>query len=239
MKIFLDPGHNYSGGDTGASGFGLREEIVTFEVANKLRVLLQSAGHEVRMSRSYVTDNVGNGTVASSLNERVRLSNSWGADLFVSIHCNSFNQTARGTETLIYSKGSYAQEVAQRVQNSIVSNLGTTDRGVRTRSELEVLKNTTTPAILIELAFIDNESDSWLLKTRQEDFAKAIFEGITGEQASSIAELTDIHDIAWEYAYRGIVEDLEGLENEMRQNPNGRLYWLARKTLQFIRERNF
>ncbi|MBR5157914.1 MAG: N-acetylmuramoyl-L-alanine amidase [Clostridia bacterium] len=239
MKIFLDPGHNYSGSDTGAGGFGLREEIVTFEVANKLRELLQSAGHEVRMSRNYVTDNVGNGTIASSLNERVSMSNSWRADLFVSIHCNAFNGAARGTETLVYSKGSDAAEIAQRVQTAIVNNLGTADRGVKARSELAVLKNTMSPALLVELAFIDNEDDAWFLKTRQEDFAKAIFEGITGERAGGIAELTDIHDIAWEYAYRGIVEDLEGFENEMRQNPNGRLYWLARKTLQFIRERNF
>ena len=239
MKIFLDPGHNYSGGDTGASGFGLREEIVTFEIANKLRVLLQSAGHEVRMSRNYVTDNVGNRTVASSLNERAKMSNAWGADLFVSIHCNSFDRTGRGTETLVYAKGSNAEKIAQRIQTATVKSLGTVDRGVKVRSELAVLKNTTSSAILIELAFIDNESDSWLLKTRQDDFAKAIFEGITGEQARGVAELTDIHDIAWEYTYRGIVEDSEGLENEMRQNPNGRLYWLARKTLQFIRERNF
>ncbi len=239
MKIFLDPGHNYSGGDTGASGFGLREEIVTFEVANKLRVLLQSAGHEVRMSRSYVTDNVGNGTVASSLNERVRMSNEWGADLFVSIHCNAYNQKACGTETFVYSLNSKIAETALRVQQKITDKLGTTDRGIKAQPGLVVLKNTSAPAFLIETAFIDNEDDSWLLKSRQEDFAKAIFEGITDEQADGVAELTDIHDIAWEYAYRGIVEDLEGLENEMRQTPNGRLYWLARKTLQFIRERNF
>ncbi len=239
MKIFLDPGHNYSGGDTGASGFGLREEIVTFEIANHLRGLLQSAGHEVRMSRSYVADNVGNGTVASSLNERVRMSNDWGADLFISIHCNAFDKTARGTETLVYAIGSDVSDTAQRVQSSVVNRLGTVDRGVKARSELAVLRNTTAPALLIETAFIDNEDDAWLLKTRQEDFAKAIFEGITQEKVSGIAELTDIHDIAWEYAYRGIVNDMEGLEREMRQNPDGRLYWLARKTLQFIRERNF
>lgn len=239
MKIFLDAGHNYSGGDTGASGFGLREEIVTFETANYLRELLQSAGHEVRMSRDRVTDNVGNGTVASSLNQRVQMSNNWGADLFVSIHCNAFNGAAHGTETLVYSKGSDAAEIAQRVQSAIVNNLGTADRGVKARSELAVLRNTAAPAILVELAFIDNESDSWLLKTRQEDFARAISEGITEKRAEGILELTDINDIVWEYVHRGIVSDAEGMKAEMRQNPNGRLYWLARKTLQFIRERNF
>ncbi len=183
MKIFLDPGHNYSGSDTGASGYGLREEIVTFDIAVYLRNLLINAGHEVKMSRNSVTDNVGNGTVTSSLNERARMSNDWGADLFISIHCNAFDKTARGTETLVYSLNSKAATTAAKVQQSIVDKLGTTDRGVKARSELVVLKNTSAPALLIETAFVDNENDAWLLKTRQEDFAKAIFEGITNTKA--------------------------------------------------------
>ena len=43
MKIFIDPGHNYAGEDTGAAGFGLREEIVSFEIADILRKLLTDA----------------------------------------------------------------------------------------------------------------------------------------------------------------------------------------------------
>lgn len=183
MKIFLDPGHNYSGNDTGASGFGLREEIVTYDIAVYLRNLLINVGHQVKMSRNSVTDNVGNGTVLSSLNERAKMSNTWGADLFISIHCNAFDKKAHGTETLVYSLSSKAAETAAKVQQSIVDKLGTTDRGVKEQSGLVVLKNTSAPALLIETAFIDNEDDSWLLKTRQEDFAKAIFEGITGTKA--------------------------------------------------------
>ena len=73
----------------------------------------------------------------------------------------------------------------------------------------------------------------------RDDFANAIFEGITGfSLTNQIKELTDIHDIVWEYAHRGIVLDSDGMENEMKENPNGRLYWLARKTLQYMRERD-
>ena len=98
MKILIDPGHNYSGGDTGAAGFGLREEAVSFEIADKLRVLLEGAGHSVKMSRSAVTDNVGSGSVSESISGRAELANSWGADLFVSIHCNAYDGSAHGTE---------------------------------------------------------------------------------------------------------------------------------------------
>lgn len=56
--------------------------------------------------------------------------------------------------------------------------------------------------------------------------------------AKKIEEYTDINDIVWELWNRGIVSDKEGMINEMTQNPNGRLYWLARKTVQYMRERD-
>lgn len=65
MKIFIDPGHNYTGEDTGASGYGLREEIVSFEIADILRKLLTDAGYKIKMSRSAVKDNVGDGSLSS------------------------------------------------------------------------------------------------------------------------------------------------------------------------------
>lgn len=192
MKIFVDPGHNYSGKDTGASGFGLREEVVSFEIAEQLRELLTGAGHEVKMSRNAVGDNVGNGAVSSSICGRAELANGWGADLFVSIHCNAYDGAANGTETLVYSKSGAAAELAARVQSAVVRRLGTRDRGVKERRDLGVLRLTRCPAVLVETAFIDNESDAWLLKNRQEEFARAICEGITGE----IAEKKEAKQVA-------------------------------------------
>lgn len=56
--------------------------------------------------------------------------------------------------------------------------------------------------------------------------------------AKKIEEYTDINEIVWELGYRGIVSDKVGMINEMTQNPNGRLYWLARKAVQYMRERD-
>lgn len=53
---------------------------------------------------------------------------------------------------------------------------------------------------------------------------------------NQIEEYTDINDIAWELQNRGIVIDTQGLIDEVAQEPNGRLYWLARKAVQYIRE---
>ena len=177
MKIFIDPGHNYSGFDTGASDNGLKEQDVTFLISEMLKILLERHGHSVKMSRENITDCIGK-TIDQSLNQRAQMSNKWGADLFVSIHCNAFDKKARGTETLIYSKNSSAYRVSQKIQKAIVSSLDTLDRGIKERPDLVVLKNTNAPAILVETAFIDNIDDSLLLRYNQKEFAEAIFDGI-------------------------------------------------------------
>ena len=52
-----------------------------------------------------------------------------------------------------------------------------------------------------------------------------------------IPELTTANDIVWELGERGLVTDTKGMLKEMNENPNGRLYWLARKMLNYIRQK--
>ena len=177
MKVYIDAGHNHSGGDTGAEGNGLREQDVTFGIADKLRVLLEGAGLKVRMSRNALEDNVGR-TVTESINGRVSMANEWGAELFVSIHCNSGGGT--GCEVLVYEHGSEAARVAQRVCDAVCARLGLAKRGVKARPDLGVLRGTACPAVLVETAFLDHAADSAKLRERQAEFAQAIFEGVTG-----------------------------------------------------------
>ena len=86
---------------------------------------------------------------------------------------------AHGTETLIYGSGGRAEQLAECIQRQIVDSLGTTDRGLKERPGLIVLRATDMPAVLVELAFIDNDEDAELLMTRQDDFARAIARGVT------------------------------------------------------------
>ena len=62
--------------------------------------------------------------------------------------------------------------------NANLAGLGLTNRGVKVRTDLGVLKYTNMPAILIETAFITNASDSALLRDRQDELANAISKGI-------------------------------------------------------------
>ena len=70
------------------------------------------------------------------------------------------------------------------IQRQIVDALGTADRGVKgavphTDNSLYVLNNTDAVAVLVETAFIDNAEDEVLLRTKQDEFARAIARGIT------------------------------------------------------------
>ena len=51
----------------------------------------------------------------------------------------------------------------------------------------------------------------------------------------TIEELVTPNDIVWELGHRSIVSDTKGMLDEMNKNPDGRLYWLARKALHYIR----
>jgi N-acetylmuramoyl-L-alanine amidase len=135
-------------------------------VADKLK----SKGIDVKMSRNTIASNVGT-KLNESLNGRCNMANSWGADYFISIHCNASSPSANGTETLIC--GDKAKILAQLVNSNLVG-LGLTDRGVKQRPELAVLKHTNMPAILVETAFITNPSDAKFLTDKQDDIAQAI-----------------------------------------------------------------
>ena len=177
MKVFLNPGHAPNGNpDPGACGYGLRECDVAKNVADLVAGYLTAAGVEV----------VGN-LQSDSLREVVSASNRVGADVFISIHCNACNGTANGTEVWHYYGSDAGETLAQCIQNQIVDALETVDRGTKGAklgvNGLYVLSNTDAVAILVELAFIDHEGDAELLRSQQDEFARAIARGVTDYEA--------------------------------------------------------
>jgi len=176
MRVYLNPGHAPNGNpDPGASNriTGLRECDVTKSIADLVEKYLVAAGVEV----------VGN-LQSDDLYEVVNASNNLGADVFISIHCNAFNEMANGTEVWYYHTSRDGKRLAECIQRQIVDALGTTDRGVKgavphTDNSLYVLNNTDAVSSLIECAFIDNPCDEELLRNQQDDFARAIARGVT------------------------------------------------------------
>ena len=173
MRVFLNAGHAPNGNpDPGACGWGLRECDVAKNVADLVAGYLTAAGVEV----------VGN-LQSDSLEEVVDVSNESEADLFISIHCNACNGNARGTEVWYYHRSANGELLADCIRHQIVDALGTADRGSKgakpSVNGLYVLNNTGATAVLVELAFIDNEEDAQLLCEKQDEFARAIARGVT------------------------------------------------------------
>lgn len=169
MKITVNAGH-YPGLDSGAVGqTGLQEAVVAADIAQKVCEYLTVVGYEVL----FVQEN--------ELYQITNASNRFGADLFISIHCNAAaNTSAKGTETFYSAGSAEGEKLAQCIQSQIIDSLGTVDRGLKTNS-LYVTKNTDCPAVLVETAFISNAEDEQLLadESTRNQFAAAIARGVT------------------------------------------------------------
>ena len=149
IRIFIDQGHNPSGHNAGAEGNGLREQDVTYNVGIYLASLLNDdVRFQARVSRPTPETVLGIDN-ATSLQERVNMANSWPADYFISIHCNSnTNPEINGTEVYVYRANTQSYWLAQHILNGIVERVGTRDNGVRINPSLFVLRRTTMPAAL-------------------------------------------------------------------------------------------
>ncbi len=176
MKICIDAGHNYSGWDTGAVANNLKEQNITFQIAEKLSEILNAHQIKTVFTRESATQNLGT-SVNSSLKKRAEISNRTACDYFVSIHCNAGGGT--GTEVLVLKKGGQAEGLAESVLSEMTKKLNLRSRGVK-EANLLVLRETICPAILVETAFLDHPTDANLLKTKPEEFASAIAMGIFG-----------------------------------------------------------
>ncbi|MBQ7670760.1 MAG: N-acetylmuramoyl-L-alanine amidase [Clostridia bacterium] len=178
IKVFIDQGHNPSGPNAGAEGNGYREQDLVFTIGMMTAERLRERGFDVRVSRETSTTQLGTSN-ASSLAARVNDANSWGADVFISLHANaSDNTSASGQEAFVYSASSTALPLAKDILRRLGETTGLRDRGVTARPNLYVLRRTTMPATLVELGFITNQYDAELMATRPELFADGVATGV-------------------------------------------------------------
>ncbi|MFI3230397.1 MAG: N-acetylmuramoyl-L-alanine amidase [bacterium] len=174
-KIFLDAGHGgFNPGAIGANG--LEEAPTNLDIVLKLGRILESWGYQVAYSRT--TD------VYLSLEDRAIKANNWGADYFISVHCNANPNTALGgTSTFYYNKRAITERFALVVNNALVEQIQLRDIGIFT-ADFAVLRLTRMSAILVEVAFLSNPYEESLLATNS--FRQNCALGI----ANGVAEFT-------------------------------------------------
>ncbi|MCL2436759.1 MAG: N-acetylmuramoyl-L-alanine amidase [Clostridiales bacterium] len=169
MDILIDSGHGGTPKDSGAIGpTGLREADAALTIANRVGAMLIEAGVNVGFTRT--TD------VNMSLQARSNMANRVKARYFLSIHINSAtNPRATGTETFAFRSGGEGEKLANAVQRNLVSAIRLPDRGVKF-ANFHVLRETTMPAALVEVCFINNPQEEALL--RKAEFIESAAQGI-------------------------------------------------------------
>jgi len=171
--IVLDPGHG--GKDPGAVANGLREKDIVLSVGLYLRDYLKAAGVEVIMTRT--------SDVYLTLDERVAIAKNSGADSFVSLHMNAAASTsASGTETYSSTAGdsnrvNSSAKLSQFIQERLVDELGTRDRGEKNADYVVIYKNPL-PSVLAEMGFLTNAAEAKYVNAHKKETARAIYLGI-------------------------------------------------------------
>ncbi|BBI33262.1 hypothetical protein KCTCHS21_26610 [Cohnella abietis] len=169
--VVLDAGHG--GSDPGAISITKRtEKEFNLSVILKVQALL-SGEEKIKLVMTRTTDTF------PTLADRYNLANSVKADLFVSVHANSYTPATNGTETYYTREDSKA--FATLMHSYLAPATGLKDNGVRRHSvNLAVTTKTTMPAILLEIGYLSSQIDEPQLFTEdlQNRVAVAIATGI-------------------------------------------------------------
>lgn len=140
-KVYFDAGHG--GSDPGA--------VKYIKEADAAIVVVKAACDYLK---KYYDCDVYQDISADSLATITARANKWKADLFISVHFNAGG--GDGYEALVYGKDRF--DLGQCFEKRIIA-IGQNSRGVKYRPDLWVLKDTNMPAILNEIAFVDNKKD--------------------------------------------------------------------------------
>ena len=214
--VVLDPGHGGTekvGGSSpnnATSASGILEKTMTLELAKLVRKELKAISADTPDSaiRVHLTRT---GDTNLGLADRARVASAKRADVFLSIHFNGFNRSARGTETWILSEANGNvneaddRALAERVQSNMISALmrhdpGARNRGVKDTQRLGVLKDIhlgnsrndhPTRACLVEVEFIDVNAVDELLNTGPN--ARDVHNDIARALAEAIAQDLEAH----------------------------------------------
>lgn len=173
--IVVDAGHGGSDGGT-VSGKAVEKDI-NLSVALKLKAILENDNIEVILTRSS-DENM-------SLAERTSVANDSNADFFISLHCNYYEKDAQIAGLECYYNNSNATEskgYAESIINAVSLSEDIETRYAKTEGYY-VLRNTQMPAVLVEMGFLSNYSESQKLldDDYQESLAQRIAEGISNE----------------------------------------------------------
>ena len=181
--IVIDAGHG--GVDPGAVGKNnTLEKDVTLAVAKRLKALIQQAGGKAVMVREEDKDlGTSQGLLKrkrEDLAQRIQLAMDSQADVYLSIHANSFpNERLSGPQVFYHSDSPEGKMLAQAIQQEL-NRLAGSKRVAKGNQDLFILKKANQAAVTVELGFLSNPLEEQKLNESeyQQQLALAVFQGL-------------------------------------------------------------
>ena len=186
--IVLDAGHGKP--DEGAVGiYGTTEEAINLKITLKLKALLEESGAQVILTRSdengiYSSEcTTIKSKKVSDIKNRVKIGNTEGVDIFISIHLNKFEQEKyRGWQAFYQQNSEDSKMLATCIQEGLNNEISEyhNDRVPLKLSKIYIMDNVKAPTVTIECGFLSNKEEAKLLEEDkyQSRLAWGIFEGI-------------------------------------------------------------
>lgn len=200
QTVVLDPGHG--GHDKGATNRMGAEKDYTFDIAVRMKPLLEAAGLRVVLTRDR--------DVFIPLPNRSRVANDIPDSIFVSIHFNAggtkadgfeiFSMTPRGapsTTDKVVRPRDFRQEpgnlsdiqsaaLAGSIYHSMLGHIPVRDRGIK-RARFAVLRTSKVPSVLVEGGFISNRKEAEQIHDPEwrQRLAQSIATGVIGYKGLS------------------------------------------------------
>lgn len=171
--IYLDAGHG--GKDPGAYYKDVYEEDINLSITLKLKDKLESLGATIYLTRDDDYD-LSNPNASlrkrSDLGNRANMINSSNADMYLSLHLNSSSNTNWKGAQVFYDDANEKNEKLAKVFQEYFNKYLNSYRDIKEISTLYMYKNITKPGLLLELGFISNPNERYLLK--QDDYQNKI-----------------------------------------------------------------
>lgn len=144
------------------------EAIQCGRIAQALVTALQRVGFEARTN----TD------TRKSMYDRVRESNSWGADVHIPIHTNACNGKVKGTRLFSFNKTGTGYKVCEAIMKTLAPITPGASDGISAWPGLYEVKSANAPTAYIEVGFHDNSEEAAWMINHTDDIAEAICEGL-------------------------------------------------------------
>ncbi len=179
--IYIDPGHG--GTDPGALYNDLYEADLNLQISLKLEAELEKNGAIVYLTRYGDYDLSVKNAInrkRSDLSRRANIINASNADIYLSIHLNSdISSTWQGAQAF-YDKVNEKNEIIAKIMQEQFKKDLKTNREYKQIDDHYLYQRVKIPGVLLEVGFISNPNERYLLKQEsyQEKIAISIKNGL-------------------------------------------------------------